>query len=34
MTLEALVHGERLPTAGMGADEGSVLLVEGADVAL
>lgn len=34
MTLEALVHGERLPTAGVGADEGSVLLVEGADVAL
>lgn len=34
MTLEALVHGKCLPTANLAADEGSSLLVEGADVAL
>lgn len=34
VTLQALLHGEGLPTARVGAGEGPQLLVEGADVAL
>lgn len=34
MTLQALLHGEGLPTTGLVAVEGTQLLVEGPDVAL